>query len=451
MQFELDKIKNKYGEEMMHLCKNKFSTILETPELLYTVLSSRFDYNKELYNDIVKYNIVDDFCNYIYNEVNLTNQIVHTDKTPKELLKEAGYNLYMCTNEKELYYFKKYFRKDELLCSFYRNRLSDSYVFFAIKENANKLNRNDFISPQRQDEYGTSVISIQFTKGETNILKITNRYNHSVENSDATFSNNLDNIIPGLTDAFEKTYNLNIDKFKESNFKIPGYVQTSTLKYYKYNFRVSNTYFCHNNKIIHDHNEINTYSEKEKYLFMDCYVIDLQNRKVLGITNEIQKDSFLYGIINPEKIEIVKVKDHKIIKFMKKGAKDIIVEIDKNNNIVSYINNNSAFIGSNFMKYNTALKYLELQNVESIGRNALSNNENMVYLNLPKVKSIDSCFMYKNNSIINLSLPELKELGDLSFYLNTSIQDTYLPNLEDVGDFVFDSNENLKNKRLSIR
>ena len=40
------------------------------------------------------------------------------------------------------------------------------------------------------------MISIQFTKDDAHTLSIKNRYNHSVNDPDATFSNNLDNIIP---------------------------------------------------------------------------------------------------------------------------------------------------------------------------------------------------------------------------------------------------------------
>lgn len=82
--------------------------------------------------------------------------------------------------------------------------------FFAVKKNADEIKRENFTNPQRQDEYGTSVISIQFSKGTINDLSIKNRYNHSVNNPDATFSNNLENIKPGLTNSFEQHYGLNI-------------------------------------------------------------------------------------------------------------------------------------------------------------------------------------------------------------------------------------------------
>ena len=74
-------------------------------------------------------------------------------------------------------------------------KLNTDYVFFAIKDNCDMLRRENFKNPDRQDEYGVSVISIQFSRGSINHLSIKNRYNHTVDNPDCTFNNNLDNII----------------------------------------------------------------------------------------------------------------------------------------------------------------------------------------------------------------------------------------------------------------
>ena len=50
---ELKKIKKKYGEEFMHLCKKLFPTVLEQEGRLYEILSSLFSGNcKTLYEDI---------------------------------------------------------------------------------------------------------------------------------------------------------------------------------------------------------------------------------------------------------------------------------------------------------------------------------------------------------------------------------------------------------------
>ena len=85
-------------------------------------------------------------------------------------------------------------------------------VWFAVKKNVDEIKSEDFKKPRREDDYGTSVISIQFSKSKINYLSIKNRYNHTITdvNPDSTYGNNLDNIIVGLTQAFVETYNLKL-------------------------------------------------------------------------------------------------------------------------------------------------------------------------------------------------------------------------------------------------
>ena len=149
----------------------------------------------------------------------------------------------------------------------------------AVKKNVDEIKREDFKNPKRQDDYGTSVISIQFSRGASNTLSIKNRYNHTVENPDATFSNNLDNIILGLTDSFEQEYGYNLSH-NRSGFEIPGYVNVKG-KYYKYNYELDNIYYCPNNLIIDNFEVIRDYQQMERYIVFDYAIIDLQEKKVL--------------------------------------------------------------------------------------------------------------------------------------------------------------------------
>ena len=95
-----------------------------------------------------------------------------------------------------------------------------------------------------------------------------------VTNPDATFSNNLDNIIPGLTDSFEKEYGFDICN-KEEEIYIPGYVMPSDGKLYKFNYEIYNIYYCPNNIIIDNGKIIKDYSNKSRYIFIDYYIIDI--------------------------------------------------------------------------------------------------------------------------------------------------------------------------------
>lgn len=224
---------------------------------------------------------------------------------------KAGYILYECKTEEDIQQFKKYYQEKEELCTFRGGRLGDCFVFFAIKINVNSIKRENFSKPEREDEYGTSVISIQFTRDESCTLSIKNRYNHTVINPDATFANNLDNIIPGLTKSFEKYYNLKQKNFNE--FEIPNYVRANDGKYYKYNYEINNTYYCPNNIIIENFRPKRL--PKEKYILMDYFILDLQDKKIYAYDYRI--DDGFDASINSNLSSIDKL----VVKNIKEGKK----------------------------------------------------------------------------------------------------------------------------------
>ena len=215
---DLKIIRKKYGEKMYHFCREAFPILLEEPGKLSKLLMDNFHESHSLYDDIEVDGELNEFKNYIYSLVDVenNNEIVEI-KTPEELMAEAGYDLFECYSEEDIQKYKKYYAPGEELCTFRGGRLNSCRVFFAVKKNVDDIRREDFKNPTRQDEYGTSVISIQFEKDGTNTLSIKNRYNHMVNNPDATFSSNLDNIILGLTDSFEK-YKGIVQKYKNNSF-----------------------------------------------------------------------------------------------------------------------------------------------------------------------------------------------------------------------------------------
>ena len=283
---DLKLIKKHYGEKMMHLCRELFPSILETKGLLYSLMSRKFHPTRHLYYDIVNNHYEDEFKSIIFSLIKKqSNTKQNINKTPKELLDEAGYILYECKTEEDIQSFKKYYAPGEALCTFRGGRLERCFVFFAVKKDVDKIKRKE--TPARQDEYGTSVISIQFTRGKLNTLSIKNRYNHTVDNPDSTFSNNLDNIIDGLNESFYKEYGFNFD-LEGSNIEIPGYVIASYNrdtengmdgKYYKYNFERNNIYYCPDNIIV-DNFCVKQF-DKSKYLIIDNFILDLTHKTLL--------------------------------------------------------------------------------------------------------------------------------------------------------------------------
>ena len=254
---ELKKIKKTYGENFMKLCRSLFPTLLEQEGRLYRILATSFSTNcKTLYEDITQAELENELKNYIYSKVNIEEREkkIVIEKTPYELLEEAGYELTECLTEEEIQKFRKYYALGEELCTFRGNRLNRCVVFWAVKNGVENIKREEFEKPKREDEYGTSVMSIQFNREGICTVSIKNRYNSTVNNSDATYGNDLDMIAPGLTKGFatllEKEYGLRLNNANIEQLEIPGYIVANDAKYYKYNMEINGDYYCPGNIII---------------------------------------------------------------------------------------------------------------------------------------------------------------------------------------------------------
>lgn len=195
-------------------------------------------------------------------------------RTAIEILKEKGYQLIQTPTYESYLPFTKYFRNNEILCKFNDTSRAKNYnLFWIIKENIEEINPSD--KPTRQDEYSTSICSIGISKDGRNITQITSRYNHSVNGCDNTFNSNLDNIAEGLTEAFNKDYNFNINK-KNNLFEFDKYVFIDN-KYVHYRQEINGVKIGNNtlvtDKIINfDSNTHHTY---------DYFIINLQTCKIV--------------------------------------------------------------------------------------------------------------------------------------------------------------------------
>lgn len=96
-----------------------------------------------------------------------------------------------------------------MLCTFNDVARHENYhIVHAVKKDADKIKRENFHGKEdREDAYGTSVISIQMLKSG-GFISIKNRYNHKVVGCDNTFNSNPNYIIPGLSEALKKYFNV---------------------------------------------------------------------------------------------------------------------------------------------------------------------------------------------------------------------------------------------------
>ena len=266
----------------------------------------------------------------------------------------------------------------------------------------------------------------------------------------------MDNIIPGLKYAFEKDYNLSYRK-TEDEFDIPYYVFADGDKYYKYNYEINNIYYCPNNIII-DNFEVKRYSDEyQRYLVVDYFVIDRQNKKIylydeevgtstsskamgddeLYAYDEVFGDSFIEYFENNE-IENIKISTNedgsRSIIVSVKDKEDAIITIDKFNRIIGYKNNNITSIHDNFLLYNEVINRVEMKNVKDIGDNFLKNGHALKNLITPNLISVGDDFLLHNCDLEELLLPRLERVGDDFLFANFSIKEVILPNLKKVGN-----------------
>jgi len=471
MNNDLKIIKKKYGEQMMHLCRELFSTILNNqPGLLVAILLETFEPTHYLYDDLINNKLINIFKDYIYtiyNNLQITsNNITSLVPDPVTLMKQAGYTLYECKTEDDIQAFRKYYTKYEALCTFNGGRLNRCYVYFAIKDNALELERRDFKYPQRQDEYGTSVISIQFTRDNSHTLSIKNRYNHTVANPDATFSNDLDNIIPGLTQSFADYYGMFQSNYHNEHLEIPGYVRANDGKLYKYNYEIDNVYYCPNNIII-DNFDVEKYPQ-ELYLVMDYYILDLVNKRF--IYKDRKYDAFPSSIGRIKNININKNNSEKIVTINPQDGEDIIIILDKYNRIVSLKNHNVRVIENNFLCYNKILREISLDNVQEIADGFMFYNKTiktislpnvikigesfmchsvLTHVSMPKVTNIGSRFMHSNYYLRVLELPSVLWIGSNFLANNIILDQIFMPEVIGIGDYFLENNKCLETVSFS--
>ena len=444
MNNDLKIIKKKYGEEMSHFARDNFPVILEQSGLLPKIFEDSFHESHYLYHDLLMNNKLLDFKRFIYSSLDSSRCLnLNSDLTPEELLDKAGYILKECLTESDIQEYKKYYAPNEELCTFKGNRLDKCRVFFAVKKDVDSIKRINFPKPKRDDLYGTSVMSIQFTSDGTNTLSIKNRYNHRVNNPDATFSNNLDNIISGLTTSFERHLGI-IQKYRNNgDFELPNYVKANDGRFYKYNSEMNNICYCPDNIII-DNFEVKRF-DKSRYLVLDHFIIDFKDKKIILYDKNLEyKEDFQNIFKEIIKIEVINNNETKSIYITSSNNELLELTLDKDNKIIGLTTKNIKTIGNNFLRNSLFVKEINLSDTVSIGKHFMSENLYLRSIIAPLLMEVDSYFLQSNKSLEVLSLPSLINVGDQFLLENQVLSKLDLPNLEKAGDSFLMQNSSLK-------
>lgn len=449
---DLKRIKKLYGEKMSQLCRDLFPEILDNQGVLSEILEKNFNPDRQLGLDIIE-NDIEGFKAYVYNLIDIDEKdLVLTNKTPEELLNEVDYDLYKCETVEDLNKFRSYYKPDELICTFKdggdgSGRLNKNHIFFAVHKNVDQIKRAE--KPRREDDYGVSVMSIQISK-DRNWLSIKNRYNHTVNSPDATFSNNLDNIIPGLTCAFNLEYDLEIGKSTRIKLDLPRYIKAIDGKIYRYNKEKNNIYYCPDNIII-DNGEVKKF-DKSKTRIIDKFIINKEGDppSITKIDKE-DEDSFTDTIFEIKQIIEEKKKTEEGEEFLEitlipqdENKSIANINVDKSNNIIGYKNNNVEVIEDYFLHDNECLKEIEMSKLKQIGEHFLYSNKELKEIELPQIEQIRNCFLFDNKRLKKANFQNLKQVGLAFLYGNRELNEIKLPQIEQVGDSFLVNNKKLK-------
>ncbi len=365
---------------------------------------------------------------YIHeNFVEKLKPTVHTDQDPITLLKSAHYNAFVVKTLKQQNSIKKYFRKGEELCTFGdHNRYKDYYMIHAVKENADKI--QPFPNPQREDEYGISVISIQIAKDD-DFLSIKNRYNHALrkQNPDATFNNNPDNIVPGLTDSLKKYFHK--DFTTSSDIELPNkYIRINNQLVY-YNYELDNIYYG-SDYYVEDGNIVKLNTDHQ--IMMDYIVLDTQTKRIKIFPNNWgfrdADHSVFAEAFNGKNISIKIDKNDKTRKIISTPDGNCVVV--QNGVITELTLPNTKDIGDKFLEWNEELKVANFPKLETVADDFLYWNEELKVANFPKLETIGTRFMHENNSLISLNAPKVKQFGYGFLKLNKVLQTLNMPCVE---------------------
>ncbi|MDE6250880.1 MAG: leucine-rich repeat domain-containing protein, partial [Alphaproteobacteria bacterium] len=372
---------------------------------------------------------------YLWSLKEFKEQNNPTNADPFQLLDQAGYHAFEVHNLDEQNSIQHFFRQNEELCTFRdEHRYENNYMIHAIKHEVWRdpyaIKPSD--KPERQDEYGTSVISIQIRK-DGGFISIKNRYNHTVSNPDQTFHSNPDEIIAGLSAALKGYFHVD---WQSTEIPVPDGFILMNGQILKYNFEINHRYigdgfYTQNGQIID--------IDKNNQVQMDYFIWDNRTKELWSPAH--YSDGFseiFYKCIRDKKVTIEGKAPNQTI--LVDGVK--FIELS-NNQIVTLNLPDVTKIDNGFLSYNKSLKQISLPNVISIGTFFLSHNNALTEISLPNVTFIDHTFLSNNESLAQISLPNVETIGDRFLSGNQSLTEISLPNVTYIGDGFLSRNQSL--------
>lgn len=254
-------------------------------------------------------NVLSNLENLLYVKNSYLNEHKHGQESKNEeklddILEEADYNYKIITDVAELIDFKKYYSSDEVLCTYNnpKDRLNNYHMIVLSKNDLDKIKRNK--NPEREDEYSTSLLNIQIHKKFNNV-SIKSRYNHNVNNPDATYLNNLNKIADGLAEAIEKKLGIKINN--KNSVEIPDNLKLAEDFIINYWIERNNVYVGED--VYVDNDQIN-WIDPNKELIVDQFLINFKEKTVKDLlrTDKYFLKEDLERALKENKLDIQKAK-----------------------------------------------------------------------------------------------------------------------------------------------
>ena len=490
---EEQKIKKKFGDEMWRLCQelkltgltaqiNYFNDLNKEHEL-YDLLDASFAPSKTLIEILCSDKNKKLFEEFVYTragekgfklseekqEAESSEKIGTKEYTEEDIIKmfdEAGYVLFPeCKTEADVQFFRQYYDRlgrgntpeykegetpeqyvgDEL-CTFNGGRLKDRRIWFAMKK---EVYENKFAIPRqpvplRDDIYGTSVISIQWTKGKSSSLSIMNRYNHNItdSNPDRTLDNDLEKIHSGLTAAFRSVFGIKVI-YDQKDLNLPEFIQDETGKYHIEIDEHNGVRFCADNSIIYPDGSCKSL-DKNDFIVIDGYVIYKQKRLIIESFTE--KDDIKKG----DKQQLKKVTDtqnketgERIVTLEYPNGDIINLTLNKRNQVIKLASPNMIVMQDRFFCFSKNIQEIDFPELEKMGNKCFEWTRIRGKLSLLKLKIMgDECFGHCECEEVEAQ--KLERIGKDAFDFVNNVKKLIMPNLIQMGQSCFSSTVNLK-------
>lgn len=382
------KLKKQNGEKFAQTLRNYHNGIMEIPDLDQIVRHAGRD--------------AEPLLPYLMNLLLASHDDVPVSApaNPFALLDQAGYNAFHADTLEKQNSIQHYFAPGELLCTFNdRARYKNHHIVHAIKKDVDQIERHKFKgNEQRDDEYGTSVISIQMLK-TGKFISIKNRYNHTVLASDNTFNSNPDNIIEGLSTALKDYFNVDF-----SVSELPDEFVLMNDAIFRYHTERDNFYY--GDQAWAQNGMIHTVDSGAGDALFDGFLFDNKSKTLREIDSD-SRDSF----------------------------PDDFNRCYGGNKALRVINGNLTLNGEILIGAEASrIKTVSLPDLTTAGDRFLRNADALTQFQAPALTTVGDSFLGKAYALTQIQVPALTTAGDDFLYLADALTQCQAPALTTVGD-----------------